>query len=58
MAIAAAVPLILAAGASLLIGRNRLTARPARIDLAYAAAPQPGRSRWLVSLGARSGFLD
>lgn len=45
-------------GVSLLIGRNRLSARPARIDLAYAFDPQPGRSRWLVSLGARSGFLD
>ena len=46
------------AGLGLMIGRNRLTSRPLRVDLAYAFNPPPGRSRWQVSMGVQVGFVD
>lgn len=46
------------AGIGLMIGRNRLTARPIRIDLAYAFDPAPGRGRWLLSVGSPTTFVD
>jgi len=45
-------------GVGLMIGRNRLTTRPLRFDLAYAFDPPPGRGRWLLSLGVQTGFVD
>ena len=45
-------------GLGLMIGRNRLTTRPLRIDLAYAFNPPPGRSRWQVSMGVQFSFVD
>jgi hemolysin activation/secretion protein len=46
------------AGLGLMIGRNRLTSRPIRVDVAWAFEPAPGRSRWLLSVGAPTPFLD
>jgi hypothetical protein len=45
-------------GFSLMIGRNRLTTRPLRVDVAYAFNPPPGRSRWQVSMGVQASFVD
>jgi hypothetical protein len=47
-------------GVGLMVGRNRLTTsrRVARFDFAYALAPVPGRSRWLLSAGLEAGFLN
>ena len=45
-------------GLGLMVGRNRLTSRPLRIDLAYAFNPPPGRSRWQVSMGVQVAFVD
>jgi hypothetical protein len=45
-------------GLGLMIGRNRLTARPLRIDVAYAFDPPPGRSRWQVSAGVQFSFVE
>jgi hypothetical protein len=46
------------AGLGLMIGRNRLSSRPLRVDLAYAFNPPPGRSRWQVSMGVQLSFVD
>jgi hypothetical protein len=46
------------AGLGLMIGRNRLTSRPLRVDVAYALNPPPGRSRWQVSMGVQVSFVD
>jgi hypothetical protein len=45
-------------GLGLMIGRNRLTTRPLRVDLAYAFNPPPGRSRWQVSMGVQFSFVE
>jgi hypothetical protein len=45
-------------GLGLMVGRNRLTTRPLRIDLAYAFDPPPGRSRWQVSAGVQFSFVE
>lgn len=45
-------------GLGLMIGRNRLTSRPLRMDVAYAFNPPPGRSRWQVSMGLQLSFVE
>ena len=45
-------------GLGVMVGRNRLTSRPLRMDLAYAFNPPPGRSRWQVSMGVQVAFVD
>jgi hypothetical protein len=45
-------------GLGVMIGRNRLTSRPLRMDVAYAFNPPPGRSRWQVSAGVQVTFVD
>ena len=45
-------------GVGLMIGRNRLTTRPLRLDLAYALDPPPGRGRWQLSVGVQASFVD
>jgi hypothetical protein len=46
------------AGLGLMVGRNRLTSRPLRLDVAYAFNPPPGRSRWQVSMGVQVAFVE
>jgi hypothetical protein len=45
-------------GLGLIIGRNRLTTRPLRVDVAYAFNPPPGRDRLQLSMGAQFSFVD
>jgi len=45
-------------GLGLMVGRNRLSGRPLRVDLAYAFNPPPGRPRWQVSAGVQFSFVD
>ena len=45
-------------GLGVMIGRNRLTSRPLRMDVAYAFNPPPGRSRWQVSMGVQVSFVE
>jgi len=45
-------------GLGVMIGRNRLTSRPLRMDLAYAFNPPPGRSRWQLSMGVQLSFVE
>jgi outer membrane translocation and assembly module TamA len=45
-------------GLGLMIGRNRLTTRPLRVDVAYAFNPPPGRDRWQLSMGVQFSFVD
>jgi hypothetical protein len=45
-------------GLGVTIGRNRLTSRPLRVDLAYAFNPPPGRGRWQVSMGLQFSFVE
>jgi hypothetical protein len=45
-------------GLGVMIGRNRLTSRPLRLDVAYAFNPPPGRSRWQVSMGVQVSFVE
>ena len=45
-------------GLGVMVGRNRLTSRPLRMDVAYAFNPPPGRSRWQVSMGVQLSFVD
>ena len=45
-------------GLGLMVGRNRLSGRPLRVDLAYAFNPPPGRPRWQVSAGVQFSFVE
>jgi len=45
-------------GLGLMVGRNRLSGRPLRVDLAYAFNPPPGRPRWQVSAGIQFSFVE
>ena len=45
-------------GLGVMIGRNRLTSRPLRMDLAYAFNPPPGRNRWQISMGVQFSFVE